>query len=88
MPSSRTPAGSRRRRPTWAFPASRSATNTERPITIEHGTNHLLGLEPERIVDVPELVAAAPARAPEPPPLWDGHAAERLARVVAERHGG
>ena len=62
--------------------------NTERPITVEHGTNHLLGLEPERIVDVPELVAAAPARPPEPPPLWDGHAAERLARVVAERHGG
>ncbi len=62
--------------------------NTERPITIEHGTNHLLGLEPERIVDVPELVAAAPARPEEPPPLWDGHAAERLARVVADRHGG
>jgi UDP-N-acetylglucosamine 2-epimerase (non-hydrolysing) len=56
--------------------------NTERPITIEHGTNHLLGLDPERIAEVPALVAARTAPPPGPPPLWDGHAAERLARVV------
>jgi UDP-N-acetylglucosamine 2-epimerase (non-hydrolysing) len=59
--------------------------NTERPITVEHGTNHLLGLDPKRIESVPRLVSEAPGTAPEPPPLWDGHAAERLARVVADR---
>ncbi len=59
--------------------------NTERPITIEHGTNHLLGLDPERIGDVPGLVGSAPPP-PRPPPLWDGRAAERLAAVVAELH--
>jgi len=57
--------------------------NTERPITIDHGTNHLLGLDPERITELPALVAAAGAPTP-PPPLWDGRAAERLARVVAD----
>jgi UDP-N-acetylglucosamine 2-epimerase (non-hydrolysing) len=57
--------------------------NTERPVTLTHGTNHLLGLEPERIADVPALVAAARERgALEPPPLWDGHAAERLVDVL------
>jgi UDP-N-acetylglucosamine 2-epimerase (non-hydrolysing) len=60
--------------------------NTERPITVERGTNTLLGLDPEQIRRLPELIAAP--RAPvEPPPGWDGHAAERLARVVAERLG-
>jgi UDP-N-acetylglucosamine 2-epimerase (non-hydrolysing) len=61
--------------------------NTERPITVERGTNTLLGLDPERIRGLPELIAEP--RAPvEPPPGWDGHAAERLARVVADRLGG
>jgi len=61
--------------------------NTERPITIERGTNTLLGLDPERIRELPELVAK-PREPTEPPPGWDGHAAERLARVVADRLGG
>jgi UDP-N-acetylglucosamine 2-epimerase (non-hydrolysing) len=61
--------------------------NTERPITIEHGTNHLLGLDPARIADVPALVAEAGGTSGSPPPLWDGHAAERLAAVVAAAHG-
>jgi UDP-N-acetylglucosamine 2-epimerase (non-hydrolysing) len=56
---------------------------TERPVTITHGTNKLLGLEPSRILDIPRLLReAAPAPA-EPPPLWDGHAAERVAEVLA-----
>ena len=59
--------------------------NTERPITIERGTNVLLGLDPARIAEVPGLVAAAPTAPPVPPPLWDGHAAERLAEVVVGR---
>jgi len=56
--------------------------NTERPITIELGTNTLLGLEPNRIAEIPSLLAAAPERA-DPPPMWDGHAADRVAETVA-----
>ncbi len=61
--------------------------NTERPITIEHGTNTLLGLDPARIAAVPELVAAGGEPPEGPPPFWDGHAAERLAAEVAAHLG-
>ena len=56
--------------------------NTERPITIERGTNTLLGLDPVRIAEVPDLVASGRPKPDGPPPLWDGHAAERLAEDV------
>ena len=57
--------------------------NTERPITIDQGTNHLLGLDPARIADVPVLLGARSSAPDGPPPLWDGRAAERLATEVA-----
>ncbi len=57
--------------------------NTERPVTIRAGTNTLLGLDPAAIADIPALLARRPAAPPEPPPLWDGHAAERIADIVA-----
>src|SRR2546423_11101997 len=45
---------------------------TERPITVELGTNTVLGLSPERIRDVPDLLARP--RTARPIPLWDGEA--------------
>ncbi|MBW8059249.1 MAG: UDP-N-acetylglucosamine 2-epimerase (non-hydrolyzing) [Solirubrobacterales bacterium] len=57
--------------------------NTERPVTIRAGTNTLLGLDPAAISGIPAALAERPAERPEPPPLWDGRAAERIADVVA-----
>jgi UDP-N-acetylglucosamine 2-epimerase (non-hydrolysing) len=57
--------------------------NTERPITITAGTNTLLGLDPSAIAQIPLALAQRQTNTPEPPPLWDGHAAERIAEVVA-----
>jgi UDP-N-acetylglucosamine 2-epimerase (non-hydrolysing) len=57
--------------------------NTERPVTIRAGTNTLLGLDPAAIAGIPATLAERPPGRPEPPPLWDGHAAERIAGVVA-----
>ena len=56
--------------------------NTERPVTIRAGTNTLLGLDPAAIAGIPAALAERPAKPPEPPPLWDGHAAERIADVL------
>jgi UDP-N-acetylglucosamine 2-epimerase (non-hydrolysing) len=57
--------------------------NTERPVTLTHGTNILLGDDPESLTAV-EL-------SPHPPtpcaiPLWDGHAAERVADVLVAHY--
>ena len=62
--------------------------NTERPITCELGTNLLLGLAPERIREVPGLIAQARAGDAEVPPGWDGAAAERLVDVLFETDFG
>jgi UDP-N-acetylglucosamine 2-epimerase (non-hydrolysing) len=56
--------------------------NTERPVTIRAGTNTLLGLDPAAIAGIPAALAAGGEPPSEPPPLWDGHAAERIADVV------
>jgi UDP-N-acetylglucosamine 2-epimerase (non-hydrolysing) len=56
--------------------------NTERPVTIELGTNTLLGLDPARIDEAPALIEQTRARPARIPPLWDGRAAERIADVL------
>ena len=57
--------------------------NTERPVTVRAGTNTLLGLDPARIAEIPGLLDERGEPPAEPPPLWDGHAAERTAEVIA-----
>ena len=61
--------------------------NTERPITVSMGTNSLLGLDPARIAEVPALLAEAREREAQVPPLWDGHAAERVVDVLSRTLG-
>jgi UDP-N-acetylglucosamine 2-epimerase (non-hydrolysing) len=57
--------------------------NTERPVTVRAGTNTLLGLDPAAISQIPSALAQRSASPPKPPPLWDGHASERIADIVA-----
>ena len=57
--------------------------NTERPVTVRAGTNTLLGLDPAAIAGIPAALADRPAEPLGPPPLWDGHAAERIADILA-----
>jgi UDP-N-acetylglucosamine 2-epimerase (non-hydrolysing) len=56
--------------------------NTERPVTVTSGTNTLLGLDPEAIGRIPVVLAEGREPPAEPPPLWDGRAAERIADVL------
>ena len=57
--------------------------NTERPVTITHGTNRLVTRE--RLAEEVErcLTAGRPETWPIPP-LWDGQAGPRIARVIAQ----
>lgn len=52
--------------------------NTERPVTIEHGTNRLVGVNTADILKAVEEVLAAPMPSGRVPELWDGRAAERI----------
>jgi UDP-N-acetylglucosamine 2-epimerase (non-hydrolysing) len=56
--------------------------NTERPITITHGTNRLVGSDRDRIVSGWRDVRVTPAG--RIPPLWDGRAAARVADVFGQ----
>jgi UDP-N-acetylglucosamine 2-epimerase (non-hydrolysing) len=61
--------------------------NTERPITVSHGTNRLV--EPEDVAPgVAEILGGSAPRPSEPPPLWDGHAGGRIADIVCAWLGG
>jgi len=60
--------------------------NTERPITVEVGTNVIAGTDHARIVEAARQALESPAdkssiRVPE---LWDGHTAERILDALIE----
>jgi len=54
---------------------------TERPVTVSHGTNRVIGTNPDRIVrEGLRALSNPPAR--QSPPLWDGRAATRIVKVL------
>jgi len=57
---------------------------TERPVTVTHGTNRVIGTDPERIVKETLFTLEHPPYTSAPPPFWDGRAAERIVRVLLE----
>ena len=59
---------------------------TERPITVTHGTNRIVGTSPDRIVSEAFRALAETARATSRPPLWDGHAARRIVATLLDVH--
>ena len=59
--------------------------NTERPVTVEQGTNILVGMDPHKIVAESENILAGRAKTGRIPPLWDGHAAQRIIEIL-ENH--
>jgi len=56
--------------------------NTERPITIDQGTNLLVGLDARRIVAAARTAMSEPSRAGRIPDLWDGRAAARIVDIL------
>jgi UDP-N-acetylglucosamine 2-epimerase (non-hydrolysing) len=56
--------------------------STERPITISEGTNLLIGTDPIRIITAAQDVLDGKGKAGRLPPLWDGHAAERIVEIL------
>lgn len=59
--------------------------NTERPITIEMGTNVLVGTDPQKIERAAFDALSAEKKDTKIPPLWDGRAAARICDVLSEK---
>jgi UDP-N-acetylglucosamine 2-epimerase (non-hydrolysing) len=64
--------------------------NTERPITLEQGTNTLIGRDVRRAQECVEAILASGGKRGRVPERWDGRAAERIAADLAAwlRHAG
>lgn len=58
--------------------------NTERPITVEQGTNVVVGTDPARVLAAVDEVLATGGRRGRAPELWDGNAAARIATHLAD----
>ncbi|QGZ40595.1 UDP-N-acetylglucosamine 2-epimerase (non-hydrolysing) [Pseudoduganella flava] len=58
--------------------------NTERPITVDEGTNTIAGSDPATILAVLGDVLAGRGKAGRVPHFWDGRAAERIAAIVRD----
>lgn len=57
--------------------------NTERPVTTEFGTNELVGRDLRRLTGAVARILSGEKKRGTIPPLWDGHAAERIAAILA-----
>jgi len=62
--------------------------NTERPVTIEMGTNRLAGVDPEKAYAAALEVLGAPWPETRVPELWDGRASSRIVDVLERNLGG
>lgn len=56
--------------------------NTERPVTIEQGTNRLVGVDPKQILLAVEETLTESMGGGKTPELWDGHASKRILDVL------
>lgn len=57
--------------------------NTERPVTVDEGSNVLAGTDPVRIVAEARKVLRGEGKPGRRPQLWDGKAAERIVEILA-----
>jgi UDP-N-acetylglucosamine 2-epimerase (non-hydrolysing) len=57
--------------------------NTERPVTVDMGTNILVGDDKGRLDSELRNILAGKGKKGVIPPLWDGHAGERIAQILA-----
>jgi UDP-N-acetylglucosamine 2-epimerase (non-hydrolysing) len=59
-------------------------SSTERPETITMGTNELLGIDPAALKPALDRLFAGRWKRGTAPPLWDGHAGERIVAIIEQ----
>jgi UDP-N-acetylglucosamine 2-epimerase (non-hydrolysing) len=58
--------------------------NTERPVTLQNGTNVLVGANPDKIIAEFSRVLQGTRPVPAPPHFWDGQAAKRIVQILLQ----
>lgn len=64
------------------IPCITARDNTERPVTVEVGTNVVVGRDPDRIFAEAQKILEGKGKAGRRPDLWDGKAAERIVEIL------
>ncbi len=61
-------------------------TDTERPITITEGTNELIGMNSDDVVQAVQKIKRGDWKKGAAPHLWDGHAADRIVEILMKKY--
>jgi UDP-N-acetylglucosamine 2-epimerase (non-hydrolysing) len=59
--------------------------NTERPITVEVGSNVVVGTDPDKIIKFGKEALNNEWKESKIPDLWDGRASERIVKIIREK---
>lgn len=59
--------------------------NTERPVTVETGTNQLIGTDLQKVEEAAKKVLDGKLKKGSVPELWDGHAADRIVEILLKK---
>lgn len=68
----------------FGIPCITLRDNTERPVTLECGTNVLVGSDPEKIIREFDRLSGSRQRLNRSPLYWDGNAAKRIVKVLID----
>jgi len=60
-------------------------SNTERPVTVDLGTNYLVGTDPAKINQIVNDILDGKSRIGRIPPLWDGNAGKRIVNILTRK---
>ncbi len=62
--------------------------NTERPSTIELGTNQLIHFDTDKVISTIEEIDNGTFKKSTVPPLWDGKATHRILEIISQKFSG
>ena len=66
----------------FGVPCLTVRSNTERPVTVNIGTNILVGQDPRKLSSELTMILEAKGKTGSIPPLWDGQTGERIAEII------
>ena len=66
----------------FGVPCLTVRSNTERPVTVNIGTNILVGQDPRKLSSELTMILEGKGKTGSIPPLWDGQTGERIAEII------